>query len=91
MSPFSSPEFPPAETRQPPPAWSHTLVLYAYLAAPLSPFGAGGDRPVGDSEPSLTAHLQQAPSNAWLSAPESACLGAPAPGVFLPECAASSS
>ena len=38
---------------------------------------------VRGSEPSLAARLLQAPTNAWLAAPDSALPGAPAPEVYL--------
>ena len=76
---FSSTEFP-----------SRALVISPSISAPPAPLSAGGACPVGGSETSLTARLWQAPANAWLAAPNSAHLGAPAPGVLLPDCAAGS-
>ena len=51
-------------------------MLSPSLAAPLAPLGAGGDRPDGGSEPSLTARILRDPSNAWLAAPDSSLPGA---------------
>ena len=83
-------EFPLVETPQLSPARSRALVISLCPAAPPDPLGAGGDRPVSGIEPSLTAHIQRTPDNACLYDPDSACLGAPAHGVSLPDYAARS-
>ena len=71
---------------RPLPDRSCALVLPPSRAAPLDLLGAGGSRPVGGSETSLTACLRRVPANSWLSTPNSARPGALAPGVSLPDC-----
>ena len=72
----------------PTPDLSHAILLSPSLAAPLAPIGARDYRPVGRSEPSLTACIRRAPANACLAVPDSTRPGAPAPGVSLLDCAA---